>query len=128
MSVISMALIFEFLLYTFLWVWLNFVLIFIIHFLMPKNILETYFKEPYFKLSEITAFSGFPFYYIRTLMFMRILGFPSSGGKRGVEKAYETVPVWFCKLSKYIVISFLISFSLFVLLIVISGFHMMLNE
>ncbi len=95
---------------------------------MPKNILETYFKEPYFKLSEITAFSGFPFYYIRTLMFMRILGFPSSGEKRGVEKAYETVPVWFCKLSKYIVISFLISFSLFVLLIVISGFHMMLNE
>jgi hypothetical protein len=54
---------------------------------MPKNILETYFKEPYFKLSEITAFSGFPFYYIRTLMFMRIFGFSFKWGKKRSRKS-----------------------------------------
>ena len=28
-------------------------LTFIMHFLMPRNVLKTYFKEPYFKLGEI---------------------------------------------------------------------------
>jgi len=117
---------FEMLMYTFLGVLLSFLLIFIMHFLIPRNILETYFKEPYFRQSEVTTFSGFPFGYIRTVMFMRILGFPASGKKRGVEKAYEIAPVWFCKLSKYIVIFFLISFVSFSLVIGISGLHMML--
>ena len=125
---IDMALIFEILLYAFLWLWLNFLLIFIMHFLMPQNILETYFKEPYFKSSEIMAFIGFPLGYMRTLMFMRVLGFPSSGKKRGVENAHKIAPVWFCILSKYIIISFMISYSLFLFILVISGFHMILNE
>ena len=128
MSMIDMALIFEMLMYAFIYVWLNFILIFIMHFLMPQNILETYFKEPYFKLSEIAAFSGFPFGYIRTVMFMRVLGFPTSGKKRGVEKAHEIAPAWFCKSSKYIIMSFCISFVLFLLIIGVSGLHMMLYE
>lgn len=121
---IDMALLFEILLYTFSWLLLNLVLIFIMHFLMPKNVLETYFKEPYFNSSEIIFFSGFPYGYIRTAMFMRALGFPSSGKRRGVESAHKIAPVWFCILSKYIVISFLVSFSLFLLVIAISGIDM----
>jgi len=124
---INMALIFDLTLSSFIWIWINFGLIFIIHFLIPKNILKTYFIEPYFKSSEIMSFSGFPFAYIRTLMFMRILGFPESGRKRGLEKVYETAPIWLCNLSKYVVIYFLASFSLFILLIAISGFHMLLS-
>ena len=122
-----MALLFELALFTFVWLLLNFGLIIIIHFLIPKRVLKTYFKEPYFKLAEITAFSGFPFGYIRTLMFMRLLGFPSSGKKRGLENVYKTTSVWLCNLSKYVVISFLASFSLWLLLMAIVGLHMMLN-
>jgi len=127
MQVINMALLFEFMLFSFAWLFLNFGLIFIIHFLIPKCILKTYFKEPYFKSSEIIAFSGFPFGYIRTLMFMRLLGFPSSGNKRGLENVYESVSVWLCSLSKYVVISFLASFSLFLLIMAIGGFQMVMS-
>jgi len=127
MQIINMPLLFEFMLFSFVWLFLNFGLIFIIHLLIPKRVLKTYFKEPYFKLAETTAFSGFPFGYIRTLMFMRLLGFPSSGKKRGLENVYETAPVWLCSLSKYVVISFLASFSFLLLLMAIAGVHMMLN-
>ena len=122
-----MALLFEFMLFSFAWLFLNFALIFIIHFLMPKRVLKTYFKEPYFKLAEITAFSGFPLGYMRTLMFMRLLGFPSSGKRRNLEKVCDIAPVWLCGLSKYVVISFLASFSLLLLIMAIAGFHMMMK-
>ena len=127
MQIINMFLVFELMLFSFSWLFLNFGLIFIMHFLIPKRVLKIYFKEPYFKSSEITAFSGFPFGYVRTLMFMRLLGFPSSGKKRGLEKVYETAPLWLCNLSKYVVISFLFSFSLLLLLMAIAGVQMMLN-
>lgn len=124
---INMTLTFELMMYSVLCLWLNFILVFIIHFVMPKRVLETYFKEPYFKSFEIRVFSGFPYAYIRTVMFMRLLGFPSSGKKRGLEKAYKTESIWLCKLSKYAIISFWISFSLFALSMTISGVHMALN-
>jgi len=127
MQIINMSLVFELMLFSFYWLFLNFVIIFIVHFLMPKDILEIYFKKPYFKSSEIIAFTGFPFGYVRTLMFMRILGFPISGKKRGLEKAFEISPVWLCNLSKYVIFSFLVSFSLWLLLMAIAGVHMMLN-
>jgi len=122
-----MALLFELMLFSFAWLFLNFGLIIIIHFLIPKRVLETYFKEPYFKLTEINSFSGFPFGYIRTLMFMRLLGFPSSGKRRGLEKVCDISPMWLCGLSKYVVISFLASFSLFLLIMAIGGFQMMVS-
>ena len=123
---IDIANLFDFLLFAFFWIWLNFLFIFIMHYLMPSNILEAYFKEPYFKTSEIAAFSGFPLGYIRTIMFMRILGFPSSGQKRNIQDAYRIAPPWICKLSKIILISFVISFSLFLIVIGIMGLHMVL--
>ncbi len=61
----------------------NLLLIFMMHILMPRKVLETYFKEPHFSSTEITLFTGFPFGYMRTAMFMRALGFPSSGIKKG---------------------------------------------
>ncbi len=45
------------------------VIIAILHILMPKIVLETYFKEPYFGPGEIEMFTGFPFGYMRTAMF-----------------------------------------------------------
>ncbi len=86
------------------------------HILMPRKVLETYFKEPYFSSTEVIMFTGFPFGYMRTVMFMRILGFPASGKSREVVDAYKLAPVWFCKLSKYIIVSFLFIFPLILLI------------
>ena len=127
MQIINMALIFEVMMYSFLGLLVNYALVFIIHFLMPKRVLENYFKKPYFSQSEIMLFSGFPLCFMRTIIFMRVLGFPLSGNKRGLKKAYETAPVWLCKSSKYAIISFLVSFLVFLLSIAITGTHMILN-
>ncbi len=97
-------------------VMLSLVLIFIMHILMPKSVLKTYFKEPYFSATEITMFTGFPFGYMRTAMFNRVLGFPSSGKKRGLEGAYKLAPVWYCKASKYIIIFIIPNLALLILL------------
>jgi len=112
--------------YLFFGLFLIFLFTFIMHILMPRKVLETYFKEPHFSSTEITMFTGFPLGYMRTVMFMRILGFSASGKKRGVEDAYKLAPVWFCKLSKYIIVSFFIIFPLILLLAAFFGVHMML--
>ncbi len=123
MQIIGMTLFDEILLKTFvvaiICLMLSLVFIFIMHILMPKNVLKSYFKEPYFGPGEIAMFTGFPFGYMRTSMFMRILGFPVSGKKRGVENAYKLAPVWYCKLSKYFLIFFIPLMALIVLLSVI---------
>ncbi len=82
---------------TFLAGMLSLLFVLIMHILMPKKALVAYFKEPYFNAGEIAMFTGFPFAYIRTMMFMRALGFPASGKKRGLENAYKLAPVWYCK-------------------------------
>ena len=83
--------------------------IFVMHLLVPKQLLQTYFKEPYFSPAEIEFFTGFPFGYIRTVMFMRLAGFPKSGKKRGLTEAYELAPQWFKTASRIILTLFLIS-------------------
>ncbi|MBL1259663.1 MAG: hypothetical protein COB33_003910 [Thiotrichaceae bacterium] len=98
---------------------LSLVFILIMHFLMPKKVLETYFKEPHFNAGEITMFTGFPFGYMRTGMFMTALAFPTRGKRRGVEKAYQLAPVWYCKVSKYFLYFFVPLMLLLILLIVV---------
>ncbi|MCF6337797.1 MAG: hypothetical protein L3J84_07565 [Gammaproteobacteria bacterium] len=104
-------------------VMLSIIFIFIMHILMPKKVLKAYFKEPYFGPGEIAMFTGFPFGYMRTTMFMRILGFPASGKKRGVENAYKLAPVWYCKASKYFLVFFMPLIALMILLGVIGFIH-----
>jgi len=98
---------------------LSLIFILIMHILMPKKVLKAYFKEPYFNVGEIAMFTGFPFGYMRTAMFMRGLAFPASGKKRGVENAYKLAPVWYCKVSKYFLYFFVPLLILLLLLIVI---------
>jgi len=107
---------------------LGLISILIMHVLMPHKVLKTYFKEPYFSGTEITMFTGFPFGYIRTVMFMRVLGFPGSGEKRGLEKTHEMVPVWYCKLSKYILAFFIPNLSLLVLISIVVSAYALLYE
>ncbi len=102
---------------------LGLVFILIMHFLMPKKVLETYFKEPHFNAGEIAMFTGFPFGYMRTAMFMRGLAFPASGKKRGVEKAYQLAPIWYCKASKYFLYFYIPNMALLVISVLIGFIH-----
>ena len=88
----------------------------VMHFMMPKLLLQTYFKEPYFSRWEISTFSSFPFGYMRTLMFMRLAGFPKSGKKRGLTDAYKLAPNWFRFVSKIVVSAFMVFCAPMVLL------------
>jgi len=102
---------------------LSLVFIFIMHLLMPKKVLKAYFKEPYFNAGEIAMFTGFPFGYMRTGMFMTALAFPARGKKRGVENAYKLAPVWYCKVSKYFLYFFVSNLVLFFSAIVVVLIH-----
>lgn len=95
------------------------VLVFVVHPFVPKALLQTYFKPPYFSRGEIAAFTGFPLGYIRTVMFMRLAGFPSSGKKRGLTEAYMLAPTWFRVFSRIFIIVFLIN-SIPLMLLIIS--------
>src|SRR5690554_6483647 len=72
------------------------VFIFIIHFFVPKVMIKTYFKEPYFSPLEIKLFTGLPYAYMRTGMMMRLAGWPDCGKNRGIPvTAHEVCPVGF---------------------------------
>jgi len=94
---------------------LSLVFILIMHILMPRKVLKAYFKEPYFNAGEIAMFTGFPFGYMRTAMFMRGLAFPASGKRRGLENAHKLAPVWYCKVSKYFIYFFVSNGALLLL-------------
>jgi len=90
------------------------VFIFIIHFFVPKVMIKTYFKEPYFSLLEIKLFTGPPYAYMRTVMMMRLAGWPDCGKKRGIPAtAHEVCPVWFQVLSRVFIRIFLTIVALF---------------
>lgn len=93
-------------------------IVFLVHFFVPKAMLRTYFREPYFSTFEIEFFTGLPFAYIRTVMFMRLAGWPKSGRKRGLTEAYKLAPMWFRYVSKFVVGSFLTVVPLFLILLI----------
>jgi len=85
------------------------VFIAIIHFFVPKIMIKTYFKEPYFSALEIKLFTGSPYAYMRTAMLMRLAGWPDCGKKRGIPAtAHKICPVWFQVLSRVFIRLFLI--------------------
>lgn len=95
-------------------VWL--VVMFVMHFFVPKRMLETYFKEPYFSRSEIAVFSALPFNYFRGIMFMRLAGWPESGKKRGLTEAHKLAPGWFRVASRILIKFFVVIFAALLIL------------
>ena len=88
----------------------SYLLILIAHVLMPKHLIKDYFKSPYFQKWELNKLSIFPFFFIRTVMFMRLLAQPSSGKKRGLTEVYQSVSPWFRKYCAVVLVFFLASF------------------
>jgi|GEM_PF-1135990 len=97
----------------------------IMHLLMPKAILDKYFKPPYFKAGECALFTGIPFSTIRTVMFMRVLSSPNSGKKRGMTEAYKLAPRWYIILSRIIVIYILGIMGSLLFVLFILGIYVM---
>ncbi|EPE6796470.1 hypothetical protein ACSKZ4_003125 [Vibrio alginolyticus] len=71
----------------------------VMHFLMPKEIVGNYFKKPYFNEFELSLFTGWPYAFFRTLMFVRLIVQPSSGEKRKLPNISREVPKWYRYLS-----------------------------
>lgn len=96
--------------------------ILIMHFLMPRIVVEKYFKPSYFSPAECMMFSGFPFGIIRTIIFLRVIGFPKSSRKRGLTEVHTLVPECYRSISKFIVLSIIVIFLSIVLISI--GFYM----
>jgi hypothetical protein len=91
-------------------IFIHLAILFALHFLMPKQLLKEYFRKPYFREGEIIIFTGFPFAYIRTSMFMRVIAFPNSGKARGMTEAFKLAPKWLRVISKIWIITVLVTF------------------
>ena len=93
------------------------IFILLIHFFVPKIMIKTYFKEPYFSALEIKLFTGSPYAYMRTAMLMRLAGWPDCGKKRGIPAtAHEVSPVWFQIVSRVFIRALLTVIILYIVL------------
>ncbi|EGQ8019146.1 hypothetical protein KIN38_06155 [Vibrio sp. B511a] len=80
-------------------IFLQTIFIGVMHFLMPKEVVGNYFKKPYFNEFELSLFTGWPYAFFRTLMFVRLIVQPSSGEKRKLPNISREVPKWYRYLS-----------------------------
>jgi hypothetical protein len=72
----------------------------ILHFFVPKALLEKYFRPPHFGEFERHLFTGIPYAPMRTIMFMWVIVYPRVGRKRKLTEMYKDVPHWFRIASK----------------------------
>jgi hypothetical protein len=95
------------------------------HFLMPKAILEKYFKPPYFRPMEVEMFTGIPYAPMRTVMLLWVMAYPKLGKKRGLTTTYMDAPQWY-RLSGGILITSILVVLILILLLVL-GFFIYMN-
>ncbi|ELB1499849.1 hypothetical protein RJY19_001030 [Vibrio alginolyticus] len=81
----------------------------IMHLTMPKAITIKYFKKPYFNEFELSLFTGWPYAFFRTLMFIRLIFQPSSGKKRGLHDISNEIPSLYSWLAKSLIWMILIN-------------------
>lgn len=79
--------------------WAGFVLVIIpyaliLHFLMPRAILDKYFRPPHFGDFERLVYTGIPYAPMRTVMVMSAMMFPSLGKKRKLTELHLDTPRW----------------------------------
>jgi MFS family permease len=77
------------------WVLASIPALIVLHVLMPRAVLDQYWKEPHFRPFELGLFSGSLFAPIRTVMLMGAIAFPNLGKKRGISQARLLAPGWY---------------------------------
>lgn len=90
---------------------LSLLLLLVVHFLMPKNIVSTYFRPPHFNKFECKLFSGIPYSPIRTVIFITVIAFPKKGKRRDLTIVHQMVPQWFRLVSTITILSLLFGAS-----------------
>jgi len=103
-------------------IFLQTIFIGVMHFLMPKKIVGNYFKKPYFNEFELSLFTGWPYAFFRTLMFVRLIVQPSSGKKRKLPDVSQEVPRWYRLLSFILIWVIMINSTMLTLVFFIAGF------
>lgn len=81
--------------------------------LTPKEVMNKYFRPPYFSEAFVEFYSGFPIVLYRGIMFMRLAAYPSSGKKRNLTEVYKELPVWYRNVSKVLLIGLFFSAAIF---------------
>jgi len=74
---------------------LNIPILIILHFLMPKAVLERYWKMPYFRPFELGLFTDTFYAPMRTVMLMGAIAFPRLGTKRNITEVHTLAPQWY---------------------------------
>ena len=96
----------------------------VLHLLLPKEALNKYFKPPHFSYRECAVFSAYPFFFMRTAMFMAVFAFPSKGKNRKITDAYLLAPNWYRIASKWFLIIFLGNMAIILILIAVLCVYM----
>ena len=61
----------------------------------PKSLLDRYFKQPHFTLTETYMMREFPGFLIRTSIWGWLLLIPSVDRKRGIKNIRSYMPLWY---------------------------------
>jgi hypothetical protein len=72
----------------------------LMHFLMPKAVLNRYWREPHMRCAELALFTDTIYAPMRTVMLMWVIAFPRFGKKRGITEADRLVPRWYRTIAK----------------------------
>ena len=87
----------------------------------PKKLLDRYFKEPHFTLTETIMMREFPGFLFRTSIFGWAILVPSLDRKRNIKNVIDYIPAWYAILLKMLTIG-----ALFIILVIAIFFPLLL--
>jgi hypothetical protein len=83
----------------------------------PKQLLEKYFKEPHFTLTETIMLREFPGFLIHISVFGWAILTPKLGEKRKIWNVKKYMPCWYYMALKIFMIGVLITLAVIVILL-----------
>lgn len=93
----------------------------LMHFLMPRAVLERYWCHPYMRAAELAFFTNTVYAPMRTIMLMWVIAFPRFGKKRGITDADTLVPWWYRTVSSVLSV-WLVSAAAIIVTVTVGGF------
>jgi hypothetical protein len=82
----------------------------------PKELLNKYFKEPHFTITETIMMKEFPGFLLRTGIFGWLLLFPRLDKKRKIKNIHEYIPQWYHIALNTFTIAVIVSVTLMIVL------------
>ena len=89
----------------------------VLSFLTPKKLLEKYFKEPHFTLTETVLMAQFPGFLLRTGIFGWLLLFPALDKKRNIKNVGDEIPRWYSVSLKVFMVGAIVTFFVMITLL-----------